>query len=70
MQFTSILRNNPETIIDGHISTKGHIEYFFKIFGVIAILCVEWKLRKGNNVEHLDEIAQIIAKLDGKPNMS
>jgi hypothetical protein len=65
-----MLRNNPETIIEGRIATKDRVEYFFKIFGAIAILCAEWKLRKGNNAERLDEIAQVIAELDGKLDTS
>lgn len=58
-----MLRNNPETIIEGR---KGRVEYFLKIFGAIAILCTEWKLRVGNNAERLDEIAQVIAECDGE----
>ena len=64
-----MLRNNPETIITGQIGTRGRIEYFFKAFGAIAILCIEMKLKVGNEEERLDAIAQVIAECDGKPDM-
>jgi len=65
MQFTFMLRNNPETIIESRIGTKGRVEYFFKIFGAIAILCIEWKLKIGTNLERLNKVAQVIAECDG-----
>jgi len=58
-QFTFMLRNDPETII------KGRIEYFFKAFGAIAVLCIEMKFKIGNDKERLDCIAQVIAECDG-----
>jgi hypothetical protein len=60
-----MLRNNPETIIEGCIGTKGHIEYFFKAFGTIAILFIEMKLKVGNDMERLKAIAQVIVESDG-----
>jgi hypothetical protein len=63
-QFGFMLRNEPETIMASRIGTRGHIEYF-KIFGAIAILCIEMKLKIGNNKERLDAIAQVIAECDG-----
>ena len=38
-----MLRNNPETIIEG---TKGRVEYFFSIFGAIAILVLSGNSKK------------------------
>ena len=67
-QFTFMLRNNPKTIIQGRIGTRGRIKYFFKAFGAIAILCIEWKTKIGNDPERLDAIAQVIAECDGKPD--
>jgi len=58
-------RNNPET---GRIGTRGRIKYCFKVFGAVAILCVEMKPRVGNEEERLDAIAQVIAECDGKPD--
>ena len=65
-----MLRNKPETIIDGRIGTQGRIEYFFKTFGAVAVLCIEMKLKVGNDDERLKIIAQVIAECDGKPRAS
>jgi hypothetical protein len=64
-QFTFMLRNRPETMIDGRIGTQGRIEYFFQTFGAIAVLCIEMRLRVGNDDERLKVIAQVIAECDG-----
>jgi hypothetical protein len=64
-QFIFMLRNEPETVMEGQIGTKVRIEYFFKTFGVTAILCIEMNLKIGNDAERLDAIAQVIAKCDG-----
>jgi hypothetical protein len=50
------------------IGTRGRIEYFFKTFGAIGILCVEMKPKIGHDDERLDVIAQVIAECDGKPD--
>jgi hypothetical protein len=63
-----MLRNQPETMIESRIGTRGRIEYFFKTFGAVAILCVEMKLKIGNDDERLAAIAQVIAECDGKPD--
>ena len=65
-QFTFMLRNNPETFTDGRIGTRGRIEYLFKAFGAIAILCIEMKLLVGNEEERLDAVGQVISEGDGK----
>jgi hypothetical protein len=65
-----MLRNEPETIIDGHIGTQGYIKYFFRAFGAVAVLCIERRLRVGNDDERLKIIAQVIAECDGKPRAS
>lgn len=64
-----MLRNNPKTIIDGRIGTRGRITYYFKAFGAVAILCIEMKLGVGNEEERLKAIAQVIAECDGRPHM-
>jgi hypothetical protein len=64
-QFTFMLRNEPETVIEGRIGTKGRIKYLFKTFGATAILCIEMKLKIGNDEERLDAIAQVIVECDG-----
>ena len=58
------------TIIDGRIGTQGRIEYFFKTFGAVAVLCIEMKLKVGNDDERLKIIAQVIAECDSKPRAS
>ena len=65
-----MLRNKPETIIKGCIGTQGRVEYFFKTFGAVAVLCIEMKLKVGNDDERLKVIAQVITECDGKPYMS
>ncbi|KAF8233174.1 hypothetical protein L208DRAFT_1268124, partial [Tricholoma matsutake] len=64
-QFNFMLRNNPETTIDGRIGTQGRIEYFFQTFGAVAILFIQMKLKVGNDAERLKAIAQVIAECDG-----
>ncbi|KAM6492127.1 hypothetical protein JOM56_011851 [Amanita muscaria] len=63
-QFAFMLRNEPETMIDGHIGAQGCIEYFFKAFGTVAVLCIEMRLKVGNDDERLKIIAQVIAECD------
>ena len=65
-----MLRNKPETMIDGRIGTQGRIEYSFRTFGVVVVLCIEMKLKVGNDDERLKIIAQVIAECDGKPHAS
>lgn len=64
-----MLRNDPEIVIVGHISTGGRIKYFFKTFGIVVILCIEMKFKLGNDTERLDAIAQVIAECDGMLHM-
>ncbi|KAF8224600.1 hypothetical protein L208DRAFT_1310410, partial [Tricholoma matsutake] len=64
-QFGFMLRNNPETMIDGRIGMQGRIEYFFQTFGAVAILFIEMKLKVGNDADRLKAIAQVIAECDG-----
>ena len=59
-----MLRNEPETMVDG---TQGRIVHFFKTFGAVAVLCIEMMLKVGNDDERLKIIAQVIAECDGKP---
>ena len=65
-----MLRNNPETIIEGRIGTQGRIKYSFQIFGAVAILFIEIKLKVVNDAERLKAIAQVIAECDGKSSLS
>jgi hypothetical protein len=59
------LYNTPESTLEGRITTKGRIEYQFKVFGGITVLFIEVKLSIGGLTEHLNCIAQVIAEADG-----
>jgi hypothetical protein len=60
-QFSFTLRNNPQTIFDGRISTQGRIQCAFDVFGAVALLFVEIKPNVPNHAERLEAIAQLIA---------
>ncbi|KAF5383287.1 hypothetical protein D9615_004801 [Tricholomella constricta] len=62
--FTFMLRNDLETTIGGRFGAQGRIEHLFKIFGAVAILFVEVKLKVRNEVERVEAIAQAIAECD------
>ena len=47
------------------MTTKGHIEYHFLVFGGLVILIIEVKYVLGNPEERLNAIAQVIAECDG-----
>lgn len=61
-QFDFAFQNLPETIIEGHISTRGRIKHYFKAFGLISLLFIEVKFKISNEAERLDAIAQVIAE--------
>ncbi|KAM6503629.1 hypothetical protein JOM56_000572 [Amanita muscaria] len=63
--FNHLVKNEPQTMIDGHIGTQGCIEYFFKALGAVAVLCIEMRLKVGNDDERLKIIAQVIAECNG-----
>ncbi|RFU32625.1 hypothetical protein B7463_g3726, partial [Scytalidium lignicola] len=62
--FGGVIFNTPESIIEGKITTKGRIEYQFKMYGGITIVFIEVKQKSGTNFELLDFIAQVIAECD------
>jgi hypothetical protein len=53
-------------MLQGRITNRGRVEYFFKSFGAIAFLVIEVKLKIGSGQERLDAIAQVIAECDGQ----
>jgi hypothetical protein len=59
------IRNVPESVIQGRISTRGRIEYHFLVFGELSLLVIEVKFRLGTGDERLNAIAQVIAECDG-----
>lgn len=64
--FQFAFRNLPESIIEGRMTTKGRVEYYFRSFGSIAVLFVEFRFKIGGANERLDAIAQVIAECDGQ----
>ncbi|KAN0136971.1 hypothetical protein V8E53_005206, partial [Lactarius tabidus] len=58
-KFGGCFCNTPETLMTGHIASKGWIEYQFKTFGSLTVVFVEVKL---NVKECKDAIAQVIAE--------
>jgi hypothetical protein len=65
-EFGFSFRNLPELIIEGRMTTKGRIEYYFKAFGSVSIVFVEVTLKVGDLEERLNAIAQVIAESDGE----
>jgi hypothetical protein len=61
-----LITNTPESIIPGRMTTKGRIEYHFKVFGGLSIVFIEAKRQLGTATERLNAIAQVIAESDGK----
>ena len=47
------------------MTTKGRIEYQFKVYGGVTVLFIEVKQRVGGANERLDCYAQVIAECDG-----
>lgn len=60
--FSGVLSNTPETLLEGRLTTKGRIEYQFKIYGVITVVFIEAKIDIGNLTERLNCFAQVIAE--------
>ncbi|KAG1887093.1 hypothetical protein F4604DRAFT_1231870 [Suillus subluteus] len=63
--FEGVFRNKPEGMIPGRIASQGRIEYYFKIFGVITTIFIEFMKKIGDTgTDRLDAIAQVIAECD------
>jgi hypothetical protein len=50
-QFAFAFRNLPESILNGRVTTRGKIKYYFKAFGSIVALVIEVKLKIGSAKE-------------------
>lgn len=61
VQFNLLIQNTPESTMLGRMTTKGRVEYQFKVCGVLTILFVEVKLRLGS----VDEQPNAIAEAEG-----
>ncbi|KIL59239.1 hypothetical protein M378DRAFT_1068410 [Amanita muscaria Koide BX008] len=60
--FGSSIRNTPESLMNGRITTRGKIVYHFKTFGILTVVFVEAKLKIGSTEDRLNAIAQVIAE--------
>src|SRR5262249_31669660 len=65
-EFSGLLFNTPEAMLEGQIAAKGRIEYQFKTYGGVTVVFIEVKLDIGNLTERLNCYAQVIAECDGK----
>ena len=54
--FSGLIYNTPESLLKGKITSKGCIEYQFKVFGSITVLFIEVKLNIGSLSKHLDSL--------------
>ena len=63
--FSGLIYNTPESILEGRITTRGRIEYQFKMYGGVTIILIEVKLEIGGFTEHLNCVGQVIAECDG-----
>ncbi len=63
--FGLLVQNSPETPIQARIATRGRIEYYYKVFGGVTVLFIEVQSKVGSGVEHLNQVAQVIAECDG-----
>lgn len=53
-----------KSLFEGHIATKGKVEYQFKVFGGITIVFIEIKLPTGTQTERLNAVAQVMAECE------
>jgi hypothetical protein len=58
-KFGMLVRNTPETMIQGRITTQGRIEYQFRSFGSLTVLFIELKMFVGDLNERMNAIAQV-----------
>jgi hypothetical protein len=54
-----LIRNTPESMLKGRITTQGRIEYQFRAFGSLTVLFIELKIFIGDLKEKMNAIAQV-----------
>lgn len=64
--FGLLINNTPESMMPGRLATAGRIEYQYKAFGDLTVLCIEVKVGMDTSDQYLDAVAQLIAEADGK----
>jgi hypothetical protein len=67
--FDFEVMNLPESFLEGRITTKSGVEYYFRAIRSIAVLFIEFKLHIGSATERLNAIAQVIAECDGQASI-
>lgn len=60
-----MIKNTPESIIEGRLTSRGCIEYLVRAFGGIALLFIKVKYNLTDDKEYLDAVAPVIAEADG-----
>ncbi|KAF8542350.1 hypothetical protein BDD12DRAFT_979066 [Trichophaea hybrida] len=63
-KFGMLIRNTPESMLEGRITTQGRIEYQFRAFGSLTVLFIELKMFVGDSNEKMNAIAQVLAEGD------
>lgn len=63
-----MIKNMPESTIEGRLISLGRIEYLFQVFGGIALLFIEVKYNLTDGKEYLDAVARVIAQANGMHN--
>ena len=58
--------HKPESIIGGHITTKGRVNHYFKAIYSVAVLVIEVKFRIGSAEERMNAVAQVVAECNGQ----
>ncbi|KAF8242952.1 hypothetical protein K440DRAFT_615061 [Wilcoxina mikolae CBS 423.85] len=63
-KFGMLIRNTPESMLEGRITSQGRIEYQFRAFGSLTVLFIELKMFVGDSNEKMNAIAQVLAEGD------
>ncbi|KAH9041726.1 hypothetical protein EDB85DRAFT_2139823 [Lactarius pseudohatsudake] len=62
--FGGFIRNTPESLMNGHTTTRDRVNCHFKTLGAITLVFMEVKPKNGGVEECLNAIAQMIAECD------
>lgn len=62
--FGGFIRNTPESLMNGHTTTRDRVNYQFKTLGAITLAFMEVKPKNRGVEECLNAIAQMIAECD------
>lgn len=65
-QFNLLIKNVPESVIEGRITRKGKIEHVFHTFGGIHMFFIQVQFRLTSGKEYYDAVAQVIPEAEGE----